>query len=155
MTQSGHEGLRIGAPQTDPQPYFAGHSCLENRRECWALGWVMRRLPKARSKLARKAEMPRHCAAPRLARERGISTTGRVAPDPGHCTRCGSCHEIRRRRSRLERSRRGRLWMVALAAHKTGRPPRFTPLLATDYFGRSGHDCKRWYLRPMIDYLVD
>jgi DNA-binding NarL/FixJ family response regulator len=20
---------------------------------------------------------------------------------------------------------------------------------------RSGHDCKRWYLRPMIDYLVD
>ena len=71
MTQSGHEGLRIGAPQTDPQPYFAGHSCLENRRECWALGWVMRRLPKARSKLARKAEMPRHRAAPRLARERG------------------------------------------------------------------------------------
>jgi hypothetical protein len=20
---------------------------------------------------------------------------------------------------------------------------------------RSGHDCKRWYLRPTIDYLVD
>ena len=98
MTQSGHEGLRIGAPQTDPQPYFAGHSCLENRRECWALGWVMRRLPKARSKLARKAEMPRHRAAPRLARERGEGTS---CARPLGTALDGSCHEIRLRRSRL------------------------------------------------------
>jgi hypothetical protein len=44
--------------------------------------------------------------------------------------------------------------------HVPSTPREVAPIMTENYtdtiaFAASGHDCKRWYLRPMIDYLVD